>query len=111
MEVHLLKGHTVRKGRCTFICEIVFMKFFTFVEFLNFIKFPILMKFPDLIKFLILMVDEEDGLKYQIEYLVSDGNSDAENLRSVLNRICAIRESFNIPFFRCSSKRMVGLLI
>lgn len=40
-------------------------------------------------------VDEEDGLKYQIEYLVSDGNSDAENLRSVLNRICAIREAAN----------------
>lgn len=40
-------------------------------------------------------VNDEDGLKYQIEYLVSGGDSDAENLRSVLNRICAIRETAN----------------
>lgn len=37
----------------------------------------------------------EDALYYQIEYLVTEGESDVENLRSVLNRICIIREAAN----------------
>ena len=39
--------------------------------------------------------NDEDALHYQIEYLVTEGNEDAENLRTVLKRICAIREAAN----------------
>lgn len=38
---------------------------------------------------------EEDALRYQIEYLVAGGESDVDNLRTVLKRICAIREVAN----------------
>lgn len=39
--------------------------------------------------------DEEDALRYQIEYLVAGENSDVDNLRTVLKRICGIREAAN----------------
>ena len=39
--------------------------------------------------------DEKDALRYQIEYLVAGGNNDADNLRTVLKRICYIREAAN----------------
>lgn len=38
---------------------------------------------------------DEGALRYQIEYLVTEGDSDVENLRSVLKRICVIREAAN----------------
>lgn len=37
----------------------------------------------------------EDALKYQVEYLIAGKNNDTENLRSIANRICAIREAAN----------------
>lgn len=41
---------------------------------------------------------DEDALRYQIEYLVAGENSDADNLRTVLKRICAIREAANMLY-------------
>lgn len=38
---------------------------------------------------------EEDVLKYQVEYLVAGKGSDVENLRSVAGRLCAVREAAN----------------
>lgn len=38
---------------------------------------------------------DEDALRYQVEYLVAGGESDVDNLRTVLKRICAIREAAN----------------
>lgn len=50
--------------------------------------------------------NEEDALRYQIEYLVSGENSDTDNLRTVLKRICAIREAANMLYlFSDSEKR------
>ncbi|MCM1026937.1 MAG: DUF5702 domain-containing protein [Roseburia sp.] len=42
--------------------------------------------------------DPETALRYQIEYLIAGNDSDADNLRSVANRICAIREAANALF-------------
>ena len=39
--------------------------------------------------------NEKDALKYQIEYLIVGKENDTENLRSIANRICAIREAAN----------------
>ena len=50
--------------------------------------------------------DEEDALHYQIEYLVAGENSDADNLRAVLKRICFIREAANTLYlFSDGAKR------
>lgn len=46
---------------------------------------------------------EEDALRYQMEYLVAEKESDAENLRSVLGRICAIREAANTLYLYSDS--------
>lgn len=45
--------------------------------------------------------EEEEGeraLRYQMEYLVAGKESDLENLRSVANRICVIREAANATY-------------
>lgn len=50
--------------------------------------------------------DDQNALRYQIEYLVTEGDSDAENLRTVLKRICAIRETANALYlFSDAEKR------
>lgn len=55
---------------------------------------------------------EEDVLKYQVEYLVSGKNSDVENLRSVAGRLCAIREAANALYlFSDSEKRTEAQLL
>lgn len=41
---------------------------------------------------------DEDALRYQVEYLAAGEESDAENLRSVLKRICVIREAANTMY-------------
>ena len=41
---------------------------------------------------------EEDALRYQIEYLVAGKESDVENLRSVANRLCVLREAANAMY-------------
>ena len=41
---------------------------------------------------------EEDALRYQVEYLIAGKDSDMENLRSVANRLCALREAANAMY-------------
>lgn len=51
--------------------------------------------------------DEKDALRYQIEYLVVGKENDTDNLRSVANRICALREAANAAYlFLDSEKRL-----
>lgn len=51
--------------------------------------------------------DEKDALRYQIEYLVVGNENDTDNLRSVANRICALREAANAAYlFSDSEKRL-----
>lgn len=42
--------------------------------------------------------DEENALLYQIEYLLTGESSDLENLRSVANRLCLLREVANTVY-------------
>ncbi|MCI8787745.1 MAG: hypothetical protein HFH92_01300 [Lachnospiraceae bacterium] len=44
------------------------------------------------------MEHEEDALRYQIEYLIAGKDSDVENLRSVANRLCVLREAANAMY-------------
>ena len=56
--------------------------------------------------------NEEDALHYQIEYLVAGENSDADNLRAVLKRICYIREAANTLYlFSDETKRLEAELV
>lgn len=48
---------------------------------------------------------EEDVLKYQVEYLVSGRDSDVENLRSVAGRLCAIREAANALYLLSDNEK------
>ncbi|MDE6701052.1 MAG: hypothetical protein K2K10_08600, partial [Acetatifactor sp.] len=48
---------------------------------------------------------EEDVLKYQVEYLVSGKDSDVENLRSVAGRLCAVREAANALYLLSNSEK------
>lgn len=48
---------------------------------------------------------DEDALRYQIEYLVTEGESDVENLRSVLKKICVIREAANTLYLYSDSEK------
>lgn len=59
---------------------------------------------------------DEDALRYQIEYLVSGGDSDVENLRTVLKRICVIREAANTLYLfsdsqKCGEAKFVAALV
>lgn len=49
--------------------------------------------------------NDEDALRYQIEYLVTGGESDVDNLRTVLKRICAIREVANTLYLYSDSEK------
>lgn len=44
------------------------------------------------------MEHEEDALQYQIEYLIAGKERDVENLRSVANRLCTLREAANAMY-------------
>ena len=48
---------------------------------------------------------DEDALRYQIEYLVTEGESDVDNLRAVLKRICAIREVANTLYLYSDTEK------
>lgn len=50
-------------------------------------------------------VREGSALDYQIEYLLSGKDGDAENLKSVVNRICAIREAANALYLFSDSEK------
>lgn len=52
---------------------------------------------------------EEDVLKYQIEYLIAGNDSDVDNLRSVVGRICAIREAANALYLLSSSEKRLEI--
>lgn len=41
---------------------------------------------------------EEDALRYQIEYLIAGNSNDVDNLKSVANRLCMIREAANAAY-------------
>lgn len=41
---------------------------------------------------------EEDVLKYQVEYLVVGAENDVDNLRAIANRLCIIREAANVMY-------------
>ncbi|MCI8692741.1 MAG: hypothetical protein HFH91_08400 [Lachnospiraceae bacterium] len=43
-------------------------------------------------------VSAEDALQYQIEYLIAGKNTDADNLKNVANRLCALREAANAMY-------------
>ena len=40
----------------------------------------------------------EHALQYQIEYLIAGRENDTDNLRSVVNRLCALREAANLMY-------------
>lgn len=49
--------------------------------------------------------DERDALRYQIEYLIVGKENDTDNLRSVANRICALREAANTAYLLSDSEK------
>lgn len=52
---------------------------------------------------------EEDALRYQIEYLIAGKGSDIENLRSVANRLCALREAANAMYLLSDKGKMAEI--
>ena len=48
---------------------------------------------------------EKDALSYQIEYLIAGRDSDVENLRSVANRLCVLREAANAMYLLSDAKK------
>lgn len=53
--------------------------------------------------------EAEDLLKYQMEYLIAGKDSDVENLRTVANRICFIREAANVMYLLGSETRQAEI--
>lgn len=49
--------------------------------------------------------EEEDALRYQIEYLIAGKDSDVENLKGVANRLCALREAANAMYLLSNEKK------
>ena len=49
--------------------------------------------------------NEEDTLRYQIEYLIAGNASDVDNLRSVVNRLFLIREAANAIYLRADETK------
>lgn len=54
-------------------------------------------------------VDDRDALEYQIEYLIAGTDSDRDNLRSVANRICAVREAANVVYLLADKEKMLEI--
>ncbi len=59
---------------------------------------------------------DEDALRYQLEYLVAGEESDADNLRAVLKRICVIREAANALYLfsdqeKCAVAELAAALV
>lgn len=58
----------------------------------------------------------EGVLEYQIEYLIAGKTSDTENLRSVANTLCAIREAANVSYLysdqeKCAIAELAGFAL
>lgn len=51
-------------------------------------------------------LDERDALCYQIEYLIAGNENDTDNLRSVANRLCTLREAANAMYLWSDSEKM-----
>lgn len=51
--------------------------------------------------------DDKDALRYQIEYLIVGKNNDTENLRSVANRICVLRETANALYLMSDKEKQL----
>ncbi len=49
---------------------------------------------------------ENSALQYQMEYLISGNDSDMDNLRSIANRICVVREAANVLYLMSSGEKM-----
>lgn len=54
---------------------------------------------------------EEDALRYQIEYLIAGKESDVENLRSVANRLCVLREAANAMYLMSSDAKRAQIKV
>lgn len=52
----------------------------------------------------------ENGLQYQVEYLIAGHSSDQENLKSVLVRLLAVREASNFSYLSANSVRRAETL-
>lgn len=60
--------------------------------------------------------DESNALLYQLEYILIGKNSDLENLKSLVNRLMAIREAANASYIfsdqeKCAEAELAALLI
>ena len=60
--------------------------------------------------------DEENALLYQVEYLIAGKDSDVENLRSVANRLCLLREVANTVYIlsdeeKCAEAELLADLL
>lgn len=59
---------------------------------------------------------EECLLKYQVEYLIAGKDNDTENLKSVVHRICTLREAANVVYLfsdqlKCAEAEAAATLI
>ncbi len=54
---------------------------------------------------------EKDALRYQIEYLIAGNGSDTDNLRSVVNRLCILREAANAMYLLSDQVKMEEIRI
>lgn len=60
--------------------------------------------------------DYENALEYQIEYLIAGNVSDLDNLRSVANRLCLMREAANAVYIfsdetKCAEAELLATII
>lgn len=60
--------------------------------------------------------DHENALEYQIEYLIAGNISDIDNLRSVANRLCLMREAANAVYIfsdetKCAEAELLATII
>ncbi len=54
---------------------------------------------------------EEDALHYQIEYLIGGKSSDLENLKSVVNRLCILREAANAMYLISNQEKRAEIRV
>lgn len=53
--------------------------------------------------------DDKDALHYQIEYLIAGSDNDTDNLKSVANRICAMREAANAAYLLSDKEKSLEI--
>ncbi len=64
-----------------------------------------------LLRYMKSYVSEEKGgaLDYQLEYLIAGKDSDTDNLKSVANRLCAMREAANVIYLMSDEQKMLEI--